>query len=403
MAIITHPPRDNTHITDSATSTNLLKSRKHTRFKIATWNIRGGLSKTRTCSSVLHDMHNYKVSIIALQETKAQDIIFQNHHGRILGFPTDTKEYGLAFALSNHLQVHSAEHISDRIAVISIFLNNQRTSDNRPSLLTVINAYAPHSVLARNRPDEATLFYDQLNATINKYRNSTLLYIAGDFNAKIGRKLSNTETFMGSYSKKLGVRNSNGDLLANFAAANDMFLTNTSFLHSSRHISTWHGSFGGTTYHNQIDYILCRLNNAHILTDSRAYRGTITDSDHSIVITTLDFSKYHQQIQPLQRHKPPVLSVLPSDLSANPLNQQRYQHHLQTSIENEPINISLSPNDQWNSLRTHITRAINITLQAAAIHSSLFCWSRDTIPLPTTEAIKTAPQHTNIHTNPSPA
>ena len=34
----------------------------------------------------------------------------------------------------------------------------------------------------RNRPNEATYFYDQLNATINKYRNSTLLYFAGDFN-----------------------------------------------------------------------------------------------------------------------------------------------------------------------------------------------------------------------------
>lgn len=147
-----HPPRDHTHIIEPFQCVNLLKSRKHTKFKIASWNVRGGLSKPRTCSSVLSDMKKYQVSVIALQETKAKDIIFQDNYGRILGFPTDTPNYGMAFALRNDLQVHSAEYVSDRIVVISIFLNNQRTSDLRPSLLTIINAYAPHSILATNQP-----------------------------------------------------------------------------------------------------------------------------------------------------------------------------------------------------------------------------------------------------------
>jgi len=151
-------------------------------------------------------MKKYQVSVIALQETKAKDIIFQDTYGR-------TPNYGMAFALRNDLQIHSAEYVSDRIAVISIFLNNQHTSDLRSSLLTIINAYAPHSILARDQPQQAT------NNIPHKYRYNTLLYIAGDFNAKIGRKLDDNETFMGSYSKKLGARNSNGDLLANFAAS----------------------------------------------------------------------------------------------------------------------------------------------------------------------------------------
>ena len=360
-----HPPRDHTHIIEPFQCVNLLKSRKHTKFKIASWNVRGGLSKPRTCSSVLSDMKKYQVSVIALQETKAKDIIFQDNYGRILGFPTDTPNYGMAFALRNDLQVHSAEYVSDRIVVISIFLNNQRKSDLRPSLLTIINAYAPHSILARNQPHLATTFYHQLNTITHKYRHSTLLYIAGDFNAKIGRKLDDTETFMGSYSKKLGARNSNGNLLANFAASNKMFLSNTAFKHPSRHISTWHGTINGTPYHNQIDYILCRLNNAHILTNARSYRGAITDSDHSIVITTLDFSNYHPYINPLQRQKPASRVALPSTLSSSPPHQLQYQQHLETSILQHPIDPTHSPNLQWETLSKHIHTAIKATLPPA--------------------------------------
>jgi len=54
----------------------------------------------------------------------------------------------------------------------------------------------------------------------------------------IGRKLDESETFVGQYSKKYGSRNENGDRLAQFAASNDLFLTNTAFCHPSRHIST---------------------------------------------------------------------------------------------------------------------------------------------------------------------
>jgi len=141
-----------------------------------------------------------------------------------------------------------------------------------------------------------------------------------------------------------------------------MILSNTAFKHPSRHISTWHGTLNGTPYHNQIDYILCRQNNAHILTNARSYRGTITDSDHSIVITTLDFSNYHPYIKPLQRQKPALQAVLPSALSSSPPHQLQYYQRLETSILHHPIDATHSPNLQWDTLSKHIQTAINATL-----------------------------------------
>ena len=164
-------------------------------------------------------MERLDVSICALQETKAQDIVYEEHpYGHILGFPSTSIHYGSAFAVKKNIQVYSHEYISDRISVISFFLNKNRDSNRRPSLLTIINAYAPHSVLAASKPEEADLFYDQLQSTTHKYRYSTLLFVAGD-----------VQSFVGQYSKKFGVRNDNGDRLAQFAASNNLFLTNTAF------------------------------------------------------------------------------------------------------------------------------------------------------------------------------
>ena len=234
--------------------------------------------------------------------------------------------------------------------------------DSRPSLLTVINAYAPHSERARVNPEEANLFYQQLQDTTHKYRYSTLLYIAGDFNAKIGRKTDESETFLGNFSKKYGSRNSNGDLLAHFAVSNNLFLSNTAFRHPSRHISTWHGYIQGKYYHNQIDYILCRLNSTHILMNSRSYRGTITQSDHSIVVTTINLSLYHQRVQLVQRQKPLRKFVNRTALARSTELQEAYQNSLQTLLTNNPINNDSTPNEQYNQLKHIIHSASTSTL-----------------------------------------
>jgi len=133
IAVTSYPPRDNNHIIQPHDHINFLKSRsksrKHTRFKIGSFNVQGGLKGTLKCSHVLEDMKRLNISVCALQESKAQDIIYLNHsYGRILGFPSDIPYYSLAFGIRNNLQIHSAEHISDRIAVISIFLNNNRAT-----------------------------------------------------------------------------------------------------------------------------------------------------------------------------------------------------------------------------------------------------------------------------------
>ena len=55
-----------------------------------------------------------------------------------------------------------------------------------------------------------------------------MVYICGDFNAKLGRKLNDNETFMGYYGRN-NDRNENGEHMIDFLMYNNLYVTNTMF------------------------------------------------------------------------------------------------------------------------------------------------------------------------------
>ena len=55
-----------------------------------------------------------------------------------------------------------------------------------------------------------------------------MVYICGDFNAKLGRKLNENETCMGYYGRN-NDRNENGEHMVNFLMDNNLYVTNTMF------------------------------------------------------------------------------------------------------------------------------------------------------------------------------
>ena len=124
-----------------------------------------------------------------------------------------------------------------------------------------------------------------------------MLLIAGDWNAKIGKKPPNSnEACVGMYSR--GERNNSGQNLINFCTMNELFITNSAFPHKARHISTWENQrINPNTnkllkIYNQIDYIICQTSKKCVLVDSRSYAGTQTSSDHRLVICKMLIEPY---------------------------------------------------------------------------------------------------------------
>ena len=99
---------------------------------------------------------------------------------------------------------------------------------------------------------------------------------------------------MGLYTR--GRRNNNGQRLVEFCENNNFIIANSLFKHRACHTTTQEstreltqedGSNKTVRIFNQIDYLLVRQHTRHTLRNARSYAGTLTESDHRLVVMTM--------------------------------------------------------------------------------------------------------------------
>ena len=152
------------------------------------------------------DFQKLHVDVACLQETHKSDITFLDpaNTGSVIHFIDSDitipahQRYGQGFYVSAKWRpyIHSIKRVSNRISVINFHINRTKTKLVR---ITIINVYAPTSIIVQHDPDEATIFYQQLSATLHAYKRSFITLIAGDLNSKLGVRTDPLETFLGNY------------------------------------------------------------------------------------------------------------------------------------------------------------------------------------------------------------
>jgi endonuclease/exonuclease/phosphatase family metal-dependent hydrolase len=75
--------------------------------------------------------------------------------------------------------------------------------------------------------------------------------------------------------------NENGEMVANYAISNDIFLISTNFQHKNIHIGTWISPYHQTI--SQIDHVMVSKEKMRLIYDVRSKRGYNCDSDHFLV------------------------------------------------------------------------------------------------------------------------
>ena len=326
--------------------------------RLATLNVRGISSETKK-RGLIEDAKNYKCDIISIQETKTTETDRTIEGFRLLTFKPECKHYGLGFVLSPRISHHLTETwtVSDRIAVLRLATTDTNTGRR---FITIINVYGPTSPLSKEKPEEREQFYRELQNTVNKQKGDTII-LTGDFNSKVGQKLDNIETCLGSFSK--GNRNENGEELLKFCIENNYFITNSAFKHKSAHITTWVGQYTNKTtntsypIYNQIDYIIVPNWIRHNLRDSRTYSGILTNTDHKILITTLSLN--------IKFKKRPVTSLQGSQrFDTTKLSNRATQYNYQIEcLENYTFNqADTSPNEILRNLQSSFIKAAENTL-----------------------------------------
>ena len=111
-----------------------------------------------------------------------------------------------------------------------------------------IKVYAPSS---NAEEAEVEWFYEDLQDLLELTSQKDVLFIIGDWNAKVGSQEAPGVT--GKFG--LGMRNEAGQRLIEFRQENALVRANTLFQQHKRRLYTWTSPDG--RHQNQIDYILC--------------------------------------------------------------------------------------------------------------------------------------------------
>jgi len=144
--------------------------------------------------------------------------------------------------------------------------------------ITVIQVYAPTSNAEKA---EVAWFYEDLQDLLELTPNKDVLFIIGDWNAKVGNQ--ETPGVTGKFG--LGVQNEVGQRLIEFCQENALVIANTLFQQHKRrlYISTsWDGQ-----YWNQIDYILHSQTWRNSIQSAKTRLGADCGSDHELLIVKL--------------------------------------------------------------------------------------------------------------------
>ena len=119
----------------------------------------------------------------------------------------------------------------------------------KPFNITVIQVYAPTS---NAEEAEVEQFYEDLQDLLELTPKKDVLFITGDWNAKVGSQ--ETPGVTGKFG--LGIQNEAEQMLREFCQKNAIAIANTPFKQHKRKLYTWTSPDG--QHRNQIDYILCR-------------------------------------------------------------------------------------------------------------------------------------------------
>src|SRR5574341_931204 len=143
----------------------------------------------------------------------------------------------------------------------------------KPFSITVIQVYAPTS---NAEEAEVERFYEDLQDLLELTPKKDVLFILGDWNAKVGSQETPGVT------GKFGVRNEARQRLIEFCQENALVIANTHFQQHKRRLYTWISPDG--QHQNQIDYVLCSQRWRSSIQSAKTRPGADCGSDHELLM-----------------------------------------------------------------------------------------------------------------------
>lgn len=244
---------------------------------VGCWNVRT-LYSAGALQILIQELGRLKWDIIGIAETHwtgIDDKRLMNY--RILSSGReDVHRSGVGLILSSAAEraLIGSKPVSDRIITARF-----RTAIG---FMTIFQIYVPTAAASDQDMED---FYEQLQQELNCITKTEVIIIMGDFNAKVGLVSNRDERgAVGRFG--FGSRNSRGDMLVDFCAANNLYITNTFFPQSkANRCWTWESPDGKSK--NQIDFILVNKKGMGSVRNSRAFPSADVGSDHQLLMANM--------------------------------------------------------------------------------------------------------------------
>ena len=146
----------------------------------------------------------------------------------------------------------------------------------KPFSITVIQVYAPTT---NAKEAEVEWFYDDLQDLLELTPKKDVLFITGDWNAKVG-----SQEIPGVTGK---LQNEAGKRLTECCQEKALVIANILFQQHKRRLYTWTSPDG--QYQNQIDYILCIQRWRSSIQSAKIRLGADCGSDNKLLIAKFRF------------------------------------------------------------------------------------------------------------------
>ena len=144
----------------------------------------------------------------------------------------------------------------------------------------MIQYHGNSSVCQTSNAEEAEVewFYENLQDLLELTPKKDVLFIIGDWNAKVGSQ--EIPGVIGKFG--LGIRNEAGQSLIEFCQENALVIANTLFQQHQRRLYTWTSPDG--QHGNQSDYSLCSQRWRSSIQSAKTRPGADCGTDHELII-----------------------------------------------------------------------------------------------------------------------
>ena len=170
--------------------------------------------------------------------------------------------------------------------------------------------YAPTS---NAEEAEVLHFYEDLQDLLELTPKKDVLFIIGDWNAKVGsQEIPGITEIFG-----LGIQNEAGKRLTEFCKKNTLVIKNTLFQQHKRRLYTWTSPYG--QYQRQIGYILSSQKWRSSIQSAKTRLGADCGSDHGFLIAKfrLKLKKVEKTTRPFRND----LNQIPYDYTVEVINR----------------------------------------------------------------------------------